>query len=363
VAEFDNEKTQEATPHRRQKARDEGHAARSQDLTSAVVLIAGVVAMLLFGGALLDTLARYVQRQLGGDAWLTADTDFLRGHWNDVMGELATTALPVMAVPMFVAIAALLMQVGVMFLPEKVKPDWSHVNPLSTFGRIFSMASVMRLTFGLFKVAVVATVAGVTLFNRRDDLLALSGLSAGQVGELLLELVLWTTLKIGVALLVLALLDYFYQRWRFEQELRMTVQEVREELKEYQGDPHVAARRRQVQRQLAQQRLKSAVPKADVVVTNPTELAVALQYVPEEMAAPVVVAKGAGVLAGRIRQLALEHGVPIVENKPLARLLFKEVDVGRAVPDQSYAAVAEVLAYVYQLKGKTIPGALRKNQT
>lgn len=360
MAEFDNEKTQDATPHRRQKARDEGQAARSQDLTSAVVLLAGVVSLLLFGGALLDTLARYVQRQLGGDAWLAADADFLQRHWNHVMWELATTALPIMAAPMLVAVAALLMQVGVMFLPQKVMPDWSHVNPFKGLGRIFSMASVMRLLFGLFKVAVVGTVAGVTLYSRRDDILALAGLSAGQVGQLLLELVLWTTLKIGIALFILALLDYFYQWWRFEQELRMSVQEVREELKEYQGDPHVAARRKQVQRQLAQQRLKSAVPTADVVVTNPTELAVALKYEPEQMAAPVVVAKGAGVLAARIRQLALENGVPIVENKPLAQLLFKEVDVGHPVPDQSYAAVAEVLAYVYQLKGKTIPGSIRR---
>ncbi len=361
MAEFDNEKSQDATPQRRQKAHDEGQAARSQDLTSAVVLLAGVVALLMFGGALLETLARYVQRQLGGDAWLTADTDFLQLHWNDLMWSLATTALPIMAAPMLVAIATILMQVGVMFLPQKVMPDWSHVNPAKTLGRLFSMASVMRLTFGLFKVTVVATVAGVTLYSRRDDVLALAGMSAGQVGQLLLELVLWTTLKIGIALLVLALLDYFYQRWRFEQELRMSVQEVREELKEYQGDPQVAARRKQVQRQLSQQRLKTAVPTADVVVTNPTELAVALKYDPEEMAAPVLVAKGAGVLAGRIRQLALEHGVPIVENKPLAQLLFKDVDVGHPVPDQSYAAVAEVLAYVYQLKGKTIPGALKRS--
>lgn len=360
MAEYDNEKSQEPTPHRREKAREEGQAARSQDLTSAIVLLSGVVALLMLGGGLLETLARYLQTQLGGEAWLSVDTGFLQHHWNTLMWELATTVLPIMAVPMAVAIVTMLGQVGVMFLPQKALPDWSHVNPLAGFGRMFSMASVMRLTFGLFKVAVVATVAGVTLFNRSDDILALAGLSAGQVGQVLLDLVLWTALKIGVALVVLALLDYFYQRWRFEQELRMSVQEVREELKEFQGDPHVAARRKQVQKQLAQQRLRSEVPRADVVVTNPTELAVALRYDSETMAAPVVVAKGAGILAARIRQLALEHGVPIVENKPLARLLFKEVDAGHPVPDQSYAAVAEVLAYVYQLKGKTIPGAMKR---
>ncbi|MDZ7619611.1 MAG: EscU/YscU/HrcU family type III secretion system export apparatus switch protein, partial [Patescibacteria group bacterium] len=156
---------------------------------------------------------------------------------------------------------------------------------------------------------------------------------------------------------ILALLDYAYQKWKHEQDLRMTTQEVREEMKNLEGDPQVMARRRQVQRELARQRLEGAVPKADVVVTNPTELAVAIQYDPTTMAAPIVVAKGAGILAQRIRQIALENGIPVVERKPLAQALYREVDVNHPVPKEKYAAVAEVLAYVYQLQGKKIPGA------
>ncbi|CAN0373485.1 unnamed protein product, partial [Ectocarpus sp. 4 AP-2014] len=159
----------------------------------------------------------------------------------------------------------------------------------------------------------------------------------------------------GAALLILALADLAFQRWKHEQDLKMTAQEMKEEMKNLQGDPEIAARRRQVQRQMAQARIGTDVPKADVVVTNPTELAVALQYDPDTMAAPVVLAKGAGVLAQRIRRLALENSVPIVERKPLAQLLYKEVDVNHPVPSDSYAAVAEVLAYVYQLKGKKPP--------
>jgi flagellar biosynthetic protein FlhB len=357
LAEFDAEKSQDATPQRRQKAREEGQTARSHDLTSAVILLTGICALLLMGRALLETLARYTERQIGGPAWLSTNVDFLQAEWSHIAWELTTTAIPILIAPMAMAIAVTLFQVGILFLPEKLIPDWSHLNPLSALQRMLSMSSVVKLGFGLFKVGVVAVVAGVTLYDRRELVLSLAGLSAGQVGQVLLDLVLWTTMKVGVALLILALLDYFYQRWRFEQELKMSVQEVREEMKEYEGNPQVAARRKQVQRQLVQHRLKTAVPKADVVVTNPTELAVALQYAPEEMAAPIVVAKGADAMAARIRQLALESGVPIVENKPLARLLYKEVDVGRPVPDKAYAAVAEVLAYVYQLKGKTIPGA------
>jgi flagellar biosynthetic protein FlhB len=168
---------------------------------------------------------------------------------------------------------------------------------------------------------------------------------------------LWTAIKIGLALFILGVLDYGYQWWRHEQDLKMTPQEVREEMKNLQGDPQVIARRKQVQRQIAMQRLSSSVPKADVVITNPTELAIAVQYDPATMAAPIVVAKGAGVVAARIRKLALESGITIVEKKPLAQALYKEVDLNQPIPDQLYAAVAEVLAYVYQLKGKKVPGA------
>ena len=165
-----------------------------------------------------------------------------------------------------------------------------------------------------------------------------------------------TCLKIGIALLILAIFDYGYQRWKHEQDLRMTTQEVREEFKMLQGDPHMAARRRQVQRQLVMHRLKSSVPKADVVVTNPTELAVAIQYDPDTMEAPIVVAKGAGVLAQQIRRLALEHNIPVLERKPLAQALYKNVDINKPIPADQYAAVAEILRYVYQLQGKTLPG-------
>jgi flagellar biosynthetic protein FlhB len=183
----------------------------------------------------------------------------------------------------------------------------------------------------------------------------MAGMAVPEAALFLTQTLFWTTMKVAIALLVLAILDYGFQRWKFEQDLRMTPQEVREEMKNLEGDPQVAARRRQVQRQLAQSRVSAAVPKADVVITNPTELAVAIQYDPEEMAAPIVVAKGAGAVAQRIRKLALEHNVPIVEKKPLAQALYKEVDIGHPIPHDKYAAVAEVLAYVYQLKGKTIP--------
>ena len=195
-------------------------------------------------------------------------------------------------------------------------------------------------------------MALVSLYNRQEEILNLAALDLSQSAWFAWDICFWTAVKIGIALLILALLDYFYQWRRQEQDLRMSPQEMREEMRNLQGDPQVIARRRAVQRQLAAHRLSKTVPKADVVVTNPTELAVALQYDPTTMNAPVVVAKGAGLLAQQIRRLALKHGVPIVERKPLAQALYRDVDLNHPVPDQLYATVAEVLAYVYQLKGK-----------
>jgi flagellar biosynthetic protein FlhB len=177
-----------------------------------------------------------------------------------------------------------------------------------------------------------------------------------QIASFLTGIVLSTSLKIAGALFVIALIDYLFQWWKHEQDLKMTPQEVREEMRNLQGDPQVVSRRRAVQRQLVLNRLSKTVPKADVVITNPTELAIAIEYDAAKMAAPVVVAKGAGLIAQRIRKLALDSGIPIVERKPLAQALYKQVDVNRPIPDTMYAAVAEVLAYVYQLKGKPIPG-------
>jgi flagellar biosynthetic protein FlhB len=256
---------------------------------------------------------------------------------------------------MLAAVLANLFQIGFLFVPERISPDISRLSPLAGLGRIFSLTGTMRLGFGLFKLLVIGVVAGVILWGRRNDVLRAGNLDTLQFSHLLVNITLKTTLWIGVALILLALLDYTMQRWKLEQDLKMSHQEVREEMKQQQGDPQIAARRRAIQRQMVLQRISSAVPKADVIVTNPTELSVAIQYDPDEMAAPVVVAKGAGVLAQRIRRLALENNIPIVERKPLAQLLYKDVDIGKPVPTESYAAVAEVLAYVYQLKGKKLP--------
>jgi flagellar biosynthetic protein FlhB len=355
MPEYAGEKTHEPTYHRRQKAREEGHVAQSHDLSAALLLLMGVLVLMLFGGGMVEWLVRFARHHWGSAIDLQADATWAVGCWNGVCLELAKGLLPVLGWMMVGGIFVHLIQTGILFVPQKLAPDLERIDPLQGMRRIFSVANFLRLLFGMIKIALIGAIAWAILASQWPTLLGLAGMELWQGAAYTAQLILHTTFKIALAMVVLAILDYGYQKWRYEQDLKMTTQELREEMRNLEGDPHVIARRKAVQRQLALQRLSSAVPKADVVITNPTELAVALRYVPEEMIAPIVVAKGAGVLAQRIRRLALEHDIPIVERKELAQALYREVDVGKPIPEDKYAAVAEVLAYVYQLKGKPIP--------
>jgi flagellar biosynthesis protein FlhB len=355
VADQDSDKTQDATPHRRQEAREKGEVARSHDLASALVMLAGLGLLFAWWTSFVEFFGGYAARQLGGSAWLVGDEGMVAGELRDLLGHLATVVLPFLAMLVVIGIAANLLQFGFLLVPDKLMPDLSRIDPLAGFSRVFSMQALVKLVFGLIKIAIVGSIAWYDLSGKFEEVLGLAALSLPHTAAYLTTTLFWTTFKIAAALAIIALLDFGFQWWKNEQDMKMTTQEIREEMKNMQGDPQVAARRRQVQRELVKARLKSTVPNADVVVTNPTELAIALKYDPEEMAAPVVLAKGAGALAQRIRQLALEHGIPIIEKKPLAQALYKDVDVGRPIPGALYSAVAEIMAYVYQLKGKKMP--------
>ncbi len=351
----DGDKSQEPTAHRRQEARKQGQVAKSQDLGSAALLILGLLFLLMLGGGLIEFIGQLCRRQLDSGAWLSADVDFVVGQWRWTTLAVGKQLLPLLLLLMLGGIAVNVLQIGFLFTPDKLMPDLTRLDPLKGLKRIFAMSNLVKLMFGIFKIILIAGVAFTSLYAHRDTILNLTNMPIPQIAVYMVDILFWTAMKIGVTLLILALLDYIYQKWKHEQDLKMTPQEVREEMKNIEGNPQIAARRRQVQRQLAMSRTSSAVPKADVVITNPTQLAIAIQYDPETMAAPIVVAKGAGVMAQRIRQLALENDIPIVEKKPLAQALYRDVEVDQPIPEENYAAVAEVLAYVYQLKGKEIP--------
>ena len=358
MAEQFGDKKYDATPFRRQKARQEGQVAKSQDLSSVALLFAGVAALLFLGQTAANQVQNFTTLHLTEDAWTIVNSELVINQAVKLMYLVAVVLLPLLSILFMVALLINVMQTGFLFLPQKLTLDFKKVNPIQGLKRLFSVQSVVRLLMGLFKVVV--GVACVSLYMESDQIMAVSSMTVPQIAAYLAQITLWTSLKIAAALLLLALLDYLFQKWKFEQDLRMTEQEMREEIKQTQGDPQLASRRRAVQRQLVMNRISSSVPDADVVVTNPTELAVALKYAPESMTAPVVVAKGAGTLAQRIRRLALESHIPIVERKELARSLYKEVELNQEVPSSSYAAVAEVLKYVYELQGRPAPAAPQK---
>lgn len=360
MAEESGEKSFDATPHRRQQAREKGQVAYSQDFGSALLLLVAAGLLQGLGSRIIAFAFGALERQLGAVSSLQGHPETILNQTISLVQNGALALLPVLLLLTLAGVAGSVLQTGPMFVPERLAPDISRLDPLKGFGRIFSMQGTARLGFGLLKVLIVSTVACTVVYLHFHQMLAASDMSVEQIALLLVDLAIELLLWVGLALATLALADLAFQKWKHEQDLRMTHQEVREEMKNLQGDPQVIARRRQVQRQMVLNRISGSVPTADVVVTNPTELAIAIKYDHEQMRAPIVVAKGAGTLAQRIRRLALESGIPIVERKPLAQLLYREVEINHPIPDDSYSAVAEVLAYVYQLKGKKLPGQDRR---
>jgi len=355
LAESAGEKKHDATPHRRQKAREQGQVARSQDLGSSLILLLAVALLWNYGGQVLNTLAEIMVACFTQVRYWEASGQSTTGLVAGSVQNCLWAILPIMLGVCGVALINNWIQVGFLFLPDKLTLNFKHINPLTGFKRLFELPNLVRLGFGLLKIGLVTLVIVFGLWGQWSTIAAAHTLTAGEVGALVWNTTLDMCMRAALVLLLLAVLDYGFQWWKLEQDLKMTDEEVREEMKQMNGDPHVAARRRAVQRRLAMERMQNTVPGADVVITNPTELAIAIKFDAETMPAPIVMAKGAGHVAARIRKLALEASIPVVERKPLAQALFKHVEVGQPVPIEQYAAVAEVLRYVYQLQGKQLP--------
>lgn len=349
------ERTEDATPKKRREAREEGNIARSNDAANAILLLGAILVLASSMKPFLGTLAALLEKSLAGDAMGSGiRVEEIAPLVIPMAVEGAWAALPVIVGATAIAILAHLWQVGFLITTKPLEPKFERLDPTKGFGRIFGAQGAIKTAMDVLKVALVGWIAWSLAVGVLPQIVALPELGVLRGFEEIGAIGLNLAVQIGSALLVLGLADYGIQWFKHERDLRMTKQQVKEEFKESDGNPEVKRRRMQIARQLAMQRLQTSVPKADVIVTNPEHISVAIQYDPTTMQAPRIVAMGADNLAMRIRQIATKHGIPIVERKPLARALYANAKVGQEIPADHYKAVAEILAYVYQLKGKAV---------
>ncbi|HTX99577.1 MAG TPA: flagellar biosynthesis protein FlhB [Bacteroidota bacterium] len=345
------ERTETATTKRREDARRKGKVARSVDLNSAFMLIFGLLLLFVSGDLLLQGLASATRDYLTKASSFTGDMDAVRQIFLDIVLRTISMLGPVMGGLMIVGLAAGYAQVGPMWSMEAIQPKFSKINPLSGLKRVLgSRRSMVEIGKNVAKATIVGLVAYVALNGIIAQSVTLMDSDPSEIFSSMASASVSVGLKTGLAFLALAVIDFFYQRFEHEKSLKMTKEEVREESKELEGDPLVRGRIRTIQRKIAYKRMMHEVPKADVVVTNPTHLAVALKYDSVKMSAPHVVAKGAGFIAEKIKAIAREHAVPVIEDKPLARALYHSVEIGDEIPEKLFQAVAQVLAYIYRLK-------------
>jgi len=348
-------KTEPATPKRKEEARRQGQVAMSRDLSTAAILLGGIGLLASMTPVGLERMTDITRQRLTFSFPPAFYSGLSIEEVYSVVIQTAVTvltlSLPIVAGILLIGSSASLAQTGFLWRANALQPDFSRISPLKGFKRLASLRSVVELVKGLLKIAIVT---GIGWFVARNDIGQIPELIEFDMGTVLQvtgRLALKISLAVTGAIVVLAILDYFYQQYEWERSLRMSKDEVKEEHKSAEGDPLIKNRVRLAQRELARKRMMAAVKTADVVVTNPTHLAVALKYEAGKMTAPIVVAKGAGLIAERIREIARHHGVPVVEQKFVARTLFKLVEIGKEIPADLYRAVAEILAYVYRSRG------------
>lgn len=348
-----SERTESATSKRRQEAREQGRVARSQEVNSALLLLSGTLVFYLLSGPLLSDLVGLMRLHLGQG--LGGELTPTRVHRMILTTSLQTAMMlvPFMGALVLVAFAANVAQVGFMMNSSALSFKWERLNPATGLKRLIAPGRMLaEMVKSPLKFALVGFIVYRTISAHLSEIPLLMEMTPIQTVTWLGRLCFQLALRVSLVFFALAALDYGYQRWQFEKSLRMTRGEVKEEAKQAEGDPAIKGRIKSLQRQTATHRMMADVPKADVVVINPIHFAVAMRYDSTSMEAPTVVAKGARLVAERIVATAKAHGVPIVEDAPMARALYKGVSIGQRIPIHLYKAVAEILAYVYQMSGK-----------
>ncbi|GAB4364610.1 MAG: flagellar biosynthesis protein FlhB [Calditrichia bacterium] len=355
MADDFQEKTEQPTPRRLEEARKKGNVAKSMEVNSALSLLFGLLFLYLLSGLLFRQLSQTFRAIFNGGYMVELTPSsvhhfFLEGlqHFGMVLGIF-------MGLILLVGLSSSISQVGFLFTLEPIIPKLSKISPVKGFKKIiFSKRSLEELLKNMVKLVIIIWVAYSAIMGYKEEFIPLMDKDAGQVFSFMLTAGARVCFKIALIFLVIAGADYAFQRWEHHNQLKMTKQEVKDEMKQTEGDPKVKSRIRSMQIQMARSRMMQAVPEADVVITNPTHYAVALGYQPEKDQAPRVVAKGQNYIALRIKEIAQENDVPILEDPPLAKALFKAVEIDQEIPAKFFQAVAEVLAYVYKLKNKTL---------
>lgn len=349
---FAEEKTEKATPKKRREARERGQVIRSVEINSAVTILIAFYMMKLFANVIINNLEEiythflYIDKPLDG---IFTYKGLQKGLINIII-KMSLAVLPVLGGCFIMGIVINYIQVGFLFTTKPLEPDLNRINPIQGFKRLFSKRAIYELLKSLLKLGVIIGVVYDIFVESIRAMPMLLNIQISSGFAYICNQVFRIAIKCGFALLAMSIFDYVYQWWDYEKSLRMTKHEIKEEYKQTEGDPQVKGRIREMQRQLSMSRMMQDIPEADVVIVNPTHFAVALMYDPETNDAPLVVAKGKNYIAIKIKELANEHDIMIVEDKPLAQALYKTTEIGQAIPAELYHAVAEVLAYVYSLR-------------
>ncbi|MFS0865090.1 flagellar biosynthesis protein FlhB [Fredinandcohnia sp. 179-A 10B2 NHS] len=349
---FAGEKTEKATPKKRQDSRKKGQVAKSADVNTAILLIAVFFTLFIFGGFFLERLLGLLKHSFTHYLSINPTEQSISEIFIELSLEAGIILAPILVVALIAGIAANLMQVGFLFSTEAIQMKLNKLDPIQGFKRIYSIRAIVEMIKSILKIVIVGGVTFAILWFRLEDILSISQKTVGSALLVLAKLTAQMGLFAGGALLFLSLLDYLYQRYDHEKNIRMSKQDIKDEYKKTEGDPLIKSKIKQKQREMAMQRMMQEVPNADVIITNPTHYAIALKYDESKMDAPYVVAKGVDFVAQRIKEIAKENEIITIENRPLARALYSQSEIGDAIPEEFFKAVAEILAYVYRLKEK-----------
>lgn len=351
------ERTEEATPRRRQKEREKGNVSKSRDMDAALVMVAGIALLAVFTKYMGETILNMMRENFSTlHTFTNIDTSNVLGLLMPYFRILGIILLPFFVLLVIASIIIIRMDVGPVFSLQKIKIDPANLSPrrmIQNAKRLlnpFAPRSLVELAKSILKIVVVAACGYSAINARKNDLLGLVGIDPSTALQIIVSILINMIINMCLAMLILGFIDKKYQQYEYEKSIKMTKQEVKDEQKDIEGDPKIKAKIKSIQMQMARQRMMSSVPQSDVVVTNPTHYAVAIKYDKTLAPAPVVTAKGVDYLAFQIREIAKEHNVPIVENRPVARALYNNVPLDGMIPSDLYVAVSEILAYVYRLR-------------